>query len=164
MEAESRSALAQLVLDGFDAFGRGDWESIMPVLSPDCKWEENQAGGFPGLDRLYRGHDGLRKWMRDTREAWEAIRSEAEDIIEVETAEDPSFVVFTRLRGRGRQDIRVDMLLYNVLWSHAGKAIRRRIYFDREEALAQAALTDREIEAADVRSSAKQPAGQPPDA
>jgi len=164
MEAEGDSPLAQIVLDGFAAFSRGDWESMIPFLSPDCKWEENQAGGFPGLSRVYVGHDGLRKWMRDTRDVWEAIRSEAEEIIEVETAEDPSFVVFTRLTGRGRQEIRVDMVLYNVFWTRAGKGVRRRVYLDREAALAQAALTDREIEAADVRSRAKQTAGRRPDA
>src|SRR5215211_6122423 len=136
MAKEGRSQLAQRVLDGFAAFSRGDWQSVLRFLSPDCKWEENHAGGFPGLSRVYVGHDGLRKWMSDTREAWEAIQSEAEDIVEVDTAEDPSFVVFTRLRGRGRQEIDVDMFLYNVFWTRAGKGVRRRVYFDREEALA----------------------------
>ena len=150
MEPRPHGKLAQQALDGFAAFSRGDWEAILAFLSPDCKWEENQAMGFPGLDRVYYGHEGLRKWLEDTREAWEAIRSEAEDIIEVQTAREPSIIVVTRLSGRGRQDIQVDWRLYNVFWIEAEKAVRRRIYFDRDEALAQAARTDREIEAPDL--------------
>jgi ketosteroid isomerase-like protein len=150
VEPRRQSKLAEHAFEGFVAFGRGDWKAILAFLSPDCKWEENQTTGFPGLDRVYYGHEGLRKWLQDTREVWEAIKSEPEDIIEVQTAADPSLVVVTRLSGRGRQDIQVDMLLYNVFWSRAEKAVRRRIYFDREEAFAQAALSDREIEAADA--------------
>jgi ketosteroid isomerase-like protein len=153
-EPRSQSGLTKDAFEGFVAFSRGDWKAILAFLSPDCKWEENQAMGFPGLDRVYYGHEGLRKWVQDTREVWEAIKSEPEDIIEVPTEADPSVVVVTRLSGQGRQEIHVGMLVYNVFWSRTGKAVRRRIYFDRDEAFAQAALSDQQIETADADAHA----------
>jgi hypothetical protein len=116
-------------------------------LSPQCKWEENQVGGFPGLDRIYLGREGFHQWIDDTRDAWTLLESRIEEIVEVETAAGTTFVVHTRLSGRGRQDIEVDWLLFNVLWTdRAGALVRRRVYFDRAEALEQAALTASEIE------------------
>jgi ketosteroid isomerase-like protein len=141
----------QRVLAGFEAWSRGDWSYVQEWLSSDCKWEENHVGGFPGLDRVYVGPEGFAKWLHDTREAWDAITSEAEEVIEVKHPDGPTFVVATRLSARGRQEIQVDWVLFNVLWTRNAEAIvRRRIYFDREEAFAQAALSDSEIEAGDL--------------
>jgi ketosteroid isomerase-like protein len=134
---------------GFEAFGRGDWQFVQDWLSPDCQWEENPSGGFPGLDPVYIGRDGFAKWMRDTREAWDAIESVAEEIVEVQTPAGPTFIVQSRLAARGRQNIEVDWVLFNVLWTRNAEAVvRRRVYFDREEAYAAAALSESEIAAA----------------
>jgi ketosteroid isomerase-like protein len=139
----------ETVRAGFEAFGRGDWTFVQNLLSPDCKWEENHVGGFPGLDPVYVGHDGFAKWMHDTRELWEAIESDAEDVVEVQNQDGPAFVVSTRLSARGRQQIEVKWVLFNVLWTLGAKAlVRRRIYFDRDEALSAATLSHAEIEAA----------------
>jgi ketosteroid isomerase-like protein len=136
------------VLAGFEAFGRGDWQLVQDWLSPDCRWEENALGGFPGLDPVYIGRDGFAKWMRDTREAWDAIESVAEEVVEVQTPAGPSFVVQSRLAARGRQNIEVDWVLFNVFWTRNAELVRRRIYFDREEAYAAAALSESEVAAA----------------
>jgi ketosteroid isomerase-like protein len=140
---------AETVRAGFEAFGRGDWTFVQDLLSPDCKWEENHVQGFPGLDPVYVGRDGLAKWMQDTRELWQTIESEAEDVVEVQNPDGPAFVVSTRLSARGRQEIEVKWVLFNVLWTRRAKAlVRRRIYFDRDEALGAATLSQSEIEAA----------------
>jgi ketosteroid isomerase-like protein len=137
---------AKRVREAFDAFGRGDFESVIELFDAATKWEENQAGGFPGLDPLYVGPAGIRKWMHDTREAWQSIESLVEDLEEVQTIDGPSFVVTTQLRARGRQDIEVDMSLYNVFWTSGDHLLRRRIYFDRDEAIAAAAQPSRDLD------------------
>jgi ketosteroid isomerase-like protein len=137
---------ANRVRQAFEAFGRGDFESVVELFDAATKWEENQAGGFPGLDPLYVGPAGFRKWMHDTRDAWQALKSLVEDLHEVRTIDGPSFVVTTRLRARGRQDIEVGMSLYNVFWASDDRLLRRRIYFDRAEAIAAAALPSRDLD------------------
>ncbi|GAC1435456.1 MAG: hypothetical protein NVSMB51_05020 [Solirubrobacteraceae bacterium] len=135
------------VRNGFDAFSRGDASFVEEWLAPDCRWEENNAGGFPGLDPVYVGPDGFRKWVNDMGSTWDLIESVAEDVIEVPGADGPSFVCQTRLFGRGRQGIEVGWLLFNVLWTHAGEAVTlRRVSFDLEEALAWAARPSSDFE------------------
>jgi hypothetical protein len=59
------------------------------------------GGGFPELDRIYVGREGIHRWIDDTRDAWALLESRIEEIVEVETRDryDP-FVVHTRLSGR----------------------------------------------------------------
>lgn len=132
---------------GFDAWSKGDWRYVQSRLADDALWEENQTGGFPGLDRVYVGPEGFAKWLTDTREAWDAIESTATEIVEVATPSGPSFVAETHLTTRGRDTIAVDWKLFNVLWTRDAEVItRRRIYFDRDEALAAAAIPSEEID------------------
>jgi ketosteroid isomerase-like protein len=134
------------VREGFEAFGRGDFEYILDFLGPDSLWEESQAS-FPGLDPVYVGREGFRKWMEDLREVWDAIESRPAEVHELPTDEGPSFVVKTELHARGRQEIEVGWTLYNVLWTTGTQIRRRRIYFDEDEAFAEARLTNSEIAA-----------------
>ncbi|GAC1436015.1 MAG: hypothetical protein NVSMB51_06560 [Solirubrobacteraceae bacterium] len=135
-----------VVREGFDAFNRGDLTSVLSWIAPDCQWEENQAGGFPGLDPVYVGAEGFRKWAEDTRAAWIHLESHPEDVAEVATPDGPSFVVATRLAARGRHNLEVDWLLFNVIWTRDGFGVRRRIYFDRDEAFAWAARPSTSLE------------------
>lgn len=139
-----------LVRAGVDAFTNGDPEFVISRLASNCVWEENQLGGFPGLDPVYVGPSGFQKWMDDTREAWLHMQAIATDVIEMETPEGPSFVVELRLAARGQHDVEVDWILFNVLWARDDLTlVRRRVYFDRDEALAAAAIPNSEIAAAE---------------
>ena len=65
------------------------------------------------------------------------------------SATGPTFVVESRLAARGRHDIEVDWVLFNVLWTRdAEEIVRRRIYFDRDEAFAAAAQDSNSFNAA----------------
>lgn len=132
---------------GFEAFARGDWSFVQGLLAADCRWEENRVGGFPGLDPVYVGPAGFAKWMHDTHEAWGAIELRADEVVELDGLAGPTFVVVTRLSPRGRPSAELDWVLFNVLWTHNAEAVvRRRVYFDREEALAEAARSSSELE------------------
>ncbi len=136
----------ELVRAGFEAFGRGDWSFVQGLLSADCKWEENRAEGFPGLDRVYIGPEGFAKWMHDTHEAWNAIELRAEEVAELAGLAGPTFVVATRLSARGRPSAELDWVLFNVLWTRNAEAVvRRRVYIDREEAFAHAKQSEAEL-------------------
>jgi ketosteroid isomerase-like protein len=50
----------------YDAWNRGDLQSVLDRLHPDVKWEEN-PDVYPGLDRSYHGHDGFLKRQREPK-------------------------------------------------------------------------------------------------
>jgi hypothetical protein len=128
----------RLVQRGFDQFTSGD-ESFLTFIHPDCRWEENQLMGFPGLDDVYLGPDGVRRWMSDTRDVWAKLRCIVEEVSPL----DGSVVVAARLSAVGEHDAHADMRLYNVFWERDGMTIRRQIYFDRDEAFKAAARRER---------------------
>jgi len=54
---------------------------VLDRLHPDLEWEEN-PDVYPGLDRIYRGHDGFLKRDRDAFDVWEWIRVEDQEFID----------------------------------------------------------------------------------
>jgi ketosteroid isomerase-like protein len=41
------------------AFNEGDIDALVAELDPNVEWEEQP---IPGLDPVYRGHEGVRRW------------------------------------------------------------------------------------------------------
>jgi ketosteroid isomerase-like protein len=56
----------------FDAVARHDTEAVLDAYDPDIEYDFSGSplGGLIG-DTVYRGHDGMRRWVRDRYEAWE---------------------------------------------------------------------------------------------
>jgi ketosteroid isomerase-like protein len=114
-------------------------QSVLDLFHPDVVWEENLQV-FPGMDRIYRGHEGFLKWDRDAfSEVWESIAVEPLEFIDA----GDHVVVLTRLFGRGvGSGVNVDLATYNVLTFRDGKVARRRLYTDRADALEAAGLSE----------------------
>jgi ketosteroid isomerase-like protein len=54
-----------------EAWSRGDIDAFLSLCHPEFEW--HPGAGFPGLDVVYRGHDGFRKFERDFRGPWESV-------------------------------------------------------------------------------------------
>jgi ketosteroid isomerase-like protein len=123
----------------YEAWNRRELQSVLDLFHPDVVWEENLQV-FPGMDRIYRGHEGFLKWDRDAfSEVWESIAVEPLEFIDA----GDHVVVLTRLFGRGvGSGVNVDMATYNVLTFRDGKVARRRLYADRADALEAAGLEE----------------------
>jgi|SRR5918996_2173864 ketosteroid isomerase-like protein len=123
----------------YDAWNRREIQSVLDHLHPDVVWEENVLV-FPGLDRVYRGHEGFLKWDREAFSGvWESITLEALEFID---AGDHVVVPF-RLSGKGASSgVNVEIVTYNVLSFRDGQVARRRLYTDRAEALEAAGLKE----------------------
>jgi ketosteroid isomerase-like protein len=54
----------------FDAVARHDTEAVLDAYDPDIEYDFSGSplGGLIG-DTVYRGHDGMRRWVRDHYEA-----------------------------------------------------------------------------------------------
>jgi ketosteroid isomerase-like protein len=91
----------EIVRRGIDAWNRGDVDEILVSADPDIEWRP--SGLFPGLDPVYSGHDGYRKFWRDFYAAWNSIR------ISVRGLQDcgESVVALCTFEARGRDGMEV---------------------------------------------------------
>lgn len=59
----------EIVRAAYAAWNEGDIRPVMPHLHPEIEW--SSSGTFPGLARLYRGHEGVLRWHEDLRSPFE---------------------------------------------------------------------------------------------
>jgi ketosteroid isomerase-like protein len=122
----------EIIREGYEAFSRDGVEAILEFLDPEVEvtpFEEAPGG------RSYRGHDGFRQYLSDTREIWGQFGWEATDLIDL----GDSVVVRTRFHAEGRgSGVPVEATVFIVWGMHDGKAVSARGYLDRDEALAAA--------------------------
>ena len=64
--------LVAILRDANAAWNRGDTDAMFALLDPEFEWHTTR--GFPGLDDVYRGHEGWRKFDRDFRETWDSLQ------------------------------------------------------------------------------------------
>jgi ketosteroid isomerase-like protein len=115
----------------YDAWNQGDLRAVLDEMHPDVEWEEN-PDVYPGLDRMYEGHDGFMKRQQDAFEAWEWFRVEQQEFIDA----GEHVVAFLRLAAKGRHSgVEVEMTVYDVFTFRDGKVARHRLFANRAEAL-----------------------------
>ena len=91
MAATSR----ERILDGYEAWNRGDLERWLQFMHPDARLDA--PGVFPGFEREYRGHEALRRFWQQLHEPWEEFEIEVQEIEELPAG----FVVAIRFRAKG---------------------------------------------------------------
>jgi ketosteroid isomerase-like protein len=117
----------------YDAFARGDLETLTTFLAADIEWRTTPdvpfLGTYSGLDDFLRGMD---EWTG----AFEEVTTEVEEMIDA----GENVIVHHRMRGRGRDSgAEVDLAIYQVVTVRDGKLTRMHDYLTREEALEAAA-------------------------
>jgi ketosteroid isomerase-like protein len=118
----------------YDAFHRGDVDALLSEVDPEVEWCVDAA--IPGAVRVYRGHEGVRKYLEQAQEAFERVRFEIEDFIDA--GEDRVILVATiHVRGKA-SGVETNLRGYELFTLREGKLVRREVFFDRAEALAAA--------------------------
>jgi uncharacterized protein len=115
--------------DAYAAFNRGDIDAAVAGLDPQIEWSEPES--FPG-GGTYRGRDGAKRYLTQSRAAWAEVISEPEEFI----AAGDRIVVFVHARVRAKeskdwQEVR----LADVYTVRDGKIVAMRAFADRQEAL-----------------------------
>jgi uncharacterized protein len=120
--------------EGYAAFNRGDLNAILETLDPEVVFI--QAEELPGAE-IYRGHEGVRKWLADLTAAFDDLRAEPEELLDA----GDRLVALLRLRGRGRgSGAPFEAHVAHVFEVRAGKIVRWKAYMDRATALRAAGL------------------------
>jgi ketosteroid isomerase-like protein len=134
----------EIVRQVFDAVARRDTATILALYDP--KVEVNFSPGTLA-DRIvgaeagtFRGHEGLRAFDRELRQAFQEFETNCEELISA----GERVVSVSRYRGRGRSSgLKVDGPPQFGIWTIWGGRITRVDWFDeRGEALRAAGLSE----------------------
>ena len=68
-----------LIAEGLRRMNEGDLDGMLELLDPAVEW---RARPGPGGADLYKGHEGVRKFVGEWLEAWETF---SQDLIDVRT-------------------------------------------------------------------------------
>lgn len=124
---------------GLEAGNRGDIETLLEELDPEVEWHSALHALLGGEQTVFRGHDGVRKMIRDLNETFSEIHL---DITEIRDLGD-RLVAIGRYRARGTASgAETETPLALVTEIKNGKTISLRAYFDPEEALEAAGQRD----------------------
>jgi ketosteroid isomerase-like protein len=112
------------------AFNDGDVEALVAECDPKVEWEEQ---AIPGIDPIFRGHDGVRRWAELVM--GQELGSLEARVEGVEEAGD-AVIASVFVEGEGTSSgVRVQMHVYMVLTFRAGKIARRQVFETHAEAV-----------------------------
>lgn len=124
---------AKVALKGAEALSNRDLEAMLEIAHPEIEFVTHS--GFVGQEPVYRGHPGVRRWLK-ALEPWESFQVEVEEV--VDTSPD-TVVAVSRVTARGSgSGVDVEMRTYDVVTVVGGRIRKRTHYEGRDEALAAA--------------------------
>jgi ketosteroid isomerase-like protein len=127
---------AELVRSVYDALNRGGVDAALELVAEDCVWDwSNSIGPAKGI---YRGKEQVREFSASFVEAFEEVRWDPEEIVEVDESR---LIVVNHIRMRGRgSGVEVDAVGAQ-LWTIAdGEVQGVKLYQSKAEALEAVAL------------------------
>ena len=123
----------------FDAINRRDAEALLSELDPEVEWHPAILMAMGGEQTVYRGHEGVREWLRDLYETLSEFQAEYPEIRDL----GDRTVAIGRIRARGTaSEAELEALHGTVTEFRKGKGIRIRTYLDPKEALAAVGLSE----------------------
>lgn len=123
----------QTVQRGIALWNAGDLEGWLAAWHDECEWVSAVASSVDGSRAVYRGHDELRGFWEDNREAWESF-----EVVPVDANDLGDGLVFMpgRVRARGRRSrLELDSPLFFVWRLSDGRILRASAHLEREHAL-----------------------------
>jgi len=114
--------------------------SLFDAFDPAIELHPDPAADWVGVNDVYRGHDGVRRYMAHVYEAFADYRPEVEEIVDL----GDKVMTLAIEHGRGRASgARVQAYRTAHVWTmRANKAIRLDLYLDRARAFEAAGLRE----------------------
>ena len=111
------SANAERLRKAYDAFNRGDLATVLEMCDREVVLDLSRNIFNPDV---YRGHEGVARWLADTHDAWADFRVTTEEMIDV----DDRVVCRLRISGVGRASgVPAEMELFPVFSFRRGKLV-----------------------------------------
>src|SRR4051812_8565987 len=120
----------RLATEIVEAVGRRDVSRLIELTDPDVEWRPFASGLME--DGVYRGHDGIRQYVRDLHDAWELLSADVDDGLAVGT----TVLLVGRLRYRGRgSGVEMENAAGWAIKFQDGRLISMRAFRDPERAI-----------------------------
>jgi ketosteroid isomerase-like protein len=127
----------ELARQFLDAVTRRDLTELLVLTDQEIEWRSFFALGEAG--GVYRGHDGIRQYVSDLSDAWEIVRPEVDDGVEVG---DVALLV-GRVHYRGKASgVETASPAGWMFKFRNGKVLRCRAFSEPEEALEATGLRE----------------------
>jgi ketosteroid isomerase-like protein len=130
----------ELVRRLLEMFANRDHEAVFAFYDPEIEWIVSPEVGL-GLEGVYRGHDGVRRYWRGWLQAWKDLDFEVQDVLD---GGDEVVALIGSQRQWGRHSgIVTEVPPYGLVFTiRDGKVVRWRNFADHEEALEAAGLRE----------------------
>ena len=123
----------------FDAINRRDAEALVAELDPEVEWHPAILMAIGGKQTVYRGHEGVREWLRDLYETLSEFQAEYPEIRDL----GDRTVAIGCVRARGRaSEVEIESPHATVAEFKNGKGIRIRTFLDPKDALESVGLRE----------------------
>ena len=127
----------EVVRRSFEAFNARDVDQLVGLSDPDCEWLPFRAQ-LEGTG-IYRGHEGVRRFVRDMDEDWAAFGI---DPLEFHDRGE-RIAVIGRVRARGRGgSVDIDLLAGFAFELRSGRIMRLTSHSNPEGALEAVGLAE----------------------
>jgi len=122
-----------------EAYNRRDIDAFLEAIDPEVEWQGALQALLESEAKVYRGHEGVRQWVRDIDEALADLRLELPEIHDL----GDRLVAIGRLSARGQASGAETESPFGcvVEWKN-GKATRVVSFLDRKDALEAAGLRE----------------------
>ena len=125
----------EIVRRSFVAFNARDVDGLVSLSAEDCEWLPLRAQ-LEGI--VYRGHEGVRQFVRDMDEDWEAFRIDPLEFHD----HGERVVVIVHVGALGRSGVEIDSVAGFVFELDQGRIMHITSHSDPEAALAAAGLSE----------------------
>jgi ketosteroid isomerase-like protein len=120
-----------------DAYNHGDVDAFLSGFDPAGEWHTLTQAVFGGESTVYRGHEGIREFVREVDDALADVQAECVEIRDL----GERIVAVGQLRGRGRSSgAAAETPIGWVVDFVDGRVIRMTDYLDPNDALEAAGL------------------------
>jgi ketosteroid isomerase-like protein len=123
----------------FDSINRRDAEALLSELDPEVEWRAAILMAMGGKQTVYRGHEGVREWLRDLYETLSEFQADYPDIRDL----GERTVAIGHVSGRGTaSEVEIESPHAAVVEFKNGKGIRIRTFLDPKDALEAVGLSE----------------------
>jgi ketosteroid isomerase-like protein len=130
----------EIVRRMYEAWLASDFSTVYATLDESIELNPDPEAAWVGIGEVYRGHDGMRSYMRSVYEAFDEYRPEIEQLIDAGDQVLTLAIEHGRGRGSGAE---VEAHKTAHLWTlRDGKAVRLDLYLNRDEALKAVGLEE----------------------
>ena len=126
----------EVVRNWLEAWNRGELDQMLSLFHPEVEWRP--SGAFPGLDPVYMGHDGFRRFWREFMDPWESFRIKPGE--ERDCGE--QVLTLGSFEARGRDGLKAPRPTAGVWTFRDGRVIVVQVYADHAQALEAVGLRE----------------------